>query len=272
MPNETFLCIPAYNEEATLENLLKQLVALRKTRLFDRIIVGNDGSTDNNTLAIARRYADEVLDLPHRGKAHVFFDLAKTCYERNAEKMILLDADLKSVSEKQLRDLVAPLGKQKFSHYIVAMSVGQRKGDTTNWTGERAFLVKSFRTLLSSRKKQNLLLGVGGYGLEIFLNVYYTGRRRLDDPRCRPCFEVSNAVFEAGPITSSTRPGRTAEDALRLHAETDRMTTLFREREALAEACKRDRYNKVIAEMEKRSRQKLARMRANAKKRGKRRT
>jgi glycosyltransferase involved in cell wall biosynthesis len=64
MPTVTVV-IPAFNEEKTITDTIR---ALKQQPEVDKILVVNDGSTDN-TSALARKEQVEVLDLlPNRGK------------------------------------------------------------------------------------------------------------------------------------------------------------------------------------------------------------
>ncbi|MBK5232091.1 MAG: glycosyltransferase [Thermoleophilia bacterium] len=65
------LIIAAYNEEAVIEAKVKNALELEYPRELLEIIVASDGSTDT-TVAIAKEAgADQVLDLPRRGKVAV---------------------------------------------------------------------------------------------------------------------------------------------------------------------------------------------------------
>ncbi|MGK2956235.1 MAG: glycosyltransferase [Solirubrobacterales bacterium] len=65
------LIIAAYNEEAVIESKVKNALELKYPRELLEIIVASDGSTDT-TVAIAKEAgADQVLELPRRGKVAV---------------------------------------------------------------------------------------------------------------------------------------------------------------------------------------------------------
>jgi len=90
------LVIPVYNEAHVLEGSVHRLAAAMAGADFRwRIVVVNNGSTDE-TLAIARRLAEQLeyveclhLDLKGRGRA-----LRKTWSETHAEFSLYMDVDL----------------------------------------------------------------------------------------------------------------------------------------------------------------------------------
>ncbi len=95
-PDVTIM-IPAYNEEAHLEETIRAAdQAASRYRGSTEILVGNDGSTDG-TLEVARRATSRlqhaqgaVVDLPHGGKANVLNSLLRLA---RGELVIRIDAD-----------------------------------------------------------------------------------------------------------------------------------------------------------------------------------
>jgi len=102
--NERDICvvIPAFNEEKSIGSTVK---ALLKLPLFKRILVVDDGSSDNTAKAASEAGA-EVITLPaNKGKAYAM----KKGYEAVKEGIIVfLDADLGDSAEQALR-LVEPV-------------------------------------------------------------------------------------------------------------------------------------------------------------------
>lgn len=105
--------VPAYNEEATLKNVLKTLKRVKK---INQIIVISDGSTDKTT-EVATECNVEVIDLLYnRGKGGAI----KVGLEfTDAEVLVLLDADLIGLTPKHVLQLIDPVLQGE-----VAMSIG----------------------------------------------------------------------------------------------------------------------------------------------------
>ncbi len=222
-----YVVIPAYNEEAGLEKVLQDLDSIRKrnTGMIKKIIVVNDGSTDN-TGKIAEKYADQVIHLnENKGKARAFWEGLKQCQREKAKIMVTLDADLKRVSEEQLKKLAGPLGKRKKSFAPIQMVVGNRRKELLHGlSGDRAFLLEAFDTFMHGHDLRDVLPREGkkrvGAGLELFLNSFFSGREW-----------VAQTNFEVGPATTEkSRPGRTKRDRRRFNAELGRMTKFFQTR------------------------------------------
>lgn len=82
------IIIPAYNEA---DRLYETLNSLREEKWVNRIVVVNDGSTDE-TAEIAGKKADLVHSLPdNKGKSAAVFTGLKII---EGEWVVLLDADL----------------------------------------------------------------------------------------------------------------------------------------------------------------------------------
>lgn len=111
LPSITFL-IPAYNEEDKIERCLKGIFSLNYPKKKLKVIVIDDGSTDN-TAKIARRYKGvKVLRQRHRGKAIALNHGLKYV---NTELVASMDADsfpdpdylLKLVGHFEKKDVAA---------------------------------------------------------------------------------------------------------------------------------------------------------------------
>lgn len=94
--------IPAYNEEKTIEGVLKAVVA---SGVSDDIIVVNDGSTDR-TADIARKYATVVELEKNVGKGGA---VKKGLEVARGDILLMLDADLIGLKEEHIRDLLGPV-------------------------------------------------------------------------------------------------------------------------------------------------------------------
>jgi len=97
--------IPVYNEERTIEDVLKVLV---ESKMLDEIVVVNDGSTDN-TQKIIEKFKVKIINLRENvGKGRAI----KIAVEKVESNIILLcDADLKGFKEEHIKTLLTPIDK-----------------------------------------------------------------------------------------------------------------------------------------------------------------
>jgi glycosyltransferase involved in cell wall biosynthesis len=97
--------VPAYNEA---ERIASVLDVICETNLINEIIVINDGSSDN-TSEVVRRYEDRLtfIDLPeNKGKAYA---LKCGLGAATGQVILLLDADLQGLQEKNIAQLLDPV-------------------------------------------------------------------------------------------------------------------------------------------------------------------
>jgi glycosyltransferase involved in cell wall biosynthesis len=103
--------IPAYNEEASIAEVIKSIP--RKIEGIDKVevMVLSDGSTDK-TMKVARKAgADHVLENPHNmGLAKTFSNLMQYAYEAGADYVVNTDAD-NQYDQSEIPKLVKPLTK-----------------------------------------------------------------------------------------------------------------------------------------------------------------
>ena len=130
------LVIPAYNEEETLQDVIR---IAKKSNLFSEIVVVSDGSTDH-TVQKALECGVQVIALPeNQGKGSAM----KIGIEHTGAELIgFLDADLINLSVSHLKQLVKPVLEKKadmscgifksgrevtdFGHKIAPWLTGQR--------------------------------------------------------------------------------------------------------------------------------------------------
>jgi len=105
MPIALSVVIPAYNESAAINAGALEIVrAWLDARPFQtELIVADDGSSDD-TISLARRTADTVLDLRHGGKAAALSAGARAAH---GEILLLTDMDLATPIEDGARLLEA---------------------------------------------------------------------------------------------------------------------------------------------------------------------
>lgn len=104
------ICIPAYNEEGSLDRLLKLLLKQKKKGFLVReIIVASDGSTDS-TAKIALKYKKYgvrvIIGKVNRGQTHRQNEILSKV---NSDILVLMNADIKLTHRNAILDLVTPI-------------------------------------------------------------------------------------------------------------------------------------------------------------------
>lgn len=103
MNNRVSAIVPAYNEERTIANVVRVLVA---SPTIDEVIVVSDGSSDA-TAQIAQAEGATVYQLPRKsGKGQA---LLHGVAHTDADVLVFFDADLKGLTEDHIERLVLPV-------------------------------------------------------------------------------------------------------------------------------------------------------------------
>jgi len=256
--------IPAYNEAKSIAKLLGDLSHLRRQGVIGHIVVVNDGSVDKTREIALKRGADAVINLKQNsGKAMAFFE-GLSYYVNSIPKsqiqnarMVLLDADLKGINAKQINELVAPLGngvfsKKKFALEVpkIGMTIGTVKSDIDqNLSGQRGFRIAELRPLIERPQLTRRLLGSTehrrGYGLETFLNYYFTRQPKVENISELGSKKQSNRFSYRAAIVPTKipaglgtiyqeRPGRNTLDHKRFIEELWSADIVFADRAKLA--------------------------------------
>ena len=103
------ITIPAYNEEETIAEVIREIP--RDIALVDtvEIIVIDDGSTDNTVSAAKRAGADKIISFKqNRGLAPAFRKGLETALERGTDIIVNIDAD-GQYNGKEIPKLIAPI-------------------------------------------------------------------------------------------------------------------------------------------------------------------
>lgn len=144
----------AYQEEEGIAQTISTLQRAQRAGVIDRILVVDDGSTDDTT-RIAREKGIEVLSLrENRGKAYGFCAGAFYFSRKNPPQMIaVLDADLEPFTPAQLNKLFEPLErnpKQKMAIGSVRIGGAPIKPE---YSGERAIRFAGLAPLFKGNMK-----------------------------------------------------------------------------------------------------------------------
>jgi len=153
--------IPAYNEEATIGNVIG---ILNNIPTISEVIVVSDGSTDN-TPAIAKNMRAKVIEYSeNRGKGAAIKAAIEVC---EGDVILFLDADLIGLKEEHVYKLLMPVIYDKADMTVGVFTNGRFSTNFSHkvspkLSGQRA--VKKF--VLDTMKDADL----AGYGIEVLLN------------------------------------------------------------------------------------------------------
>jgi glycosyltransferase involved in cell wall biosynthesis len=162
--------VPAFNEQETIGNVVKTLVASGR---FRDVIVVSDGSSDKTAEVARQNGASYVHELPlnHGKGAAMLAGVART----NAEILFFCDADLIGLTKKHIDALLLPVLDGR-----LAMTVGLRERREI-WQK-----IASFMPLISGQRAMERRVFedipdryVQGYMVESSLN-YYCACHKLD--------------------------------------------------------------------------------------------
>lgn len=134
--------IPAYDEEETIGNVIKEIKELKPEDFGDRIddikvVVVNDGSKDNTVKVAKEAGADVVVSFrKNRGLARAFRQGVETALKMGADIIVNIDAD-GQYNPKEIPKLVKPIlhGKadvvlgSRFKGWIEDMPIQKRIGN-----------------------------------------------------------------------------------------------------------------------------------------------
>lgn len=106
------ICIPAYNEQHNMDNILRQiLLQKQKGFIIEKIIVASDGSTDN-TVKIAREYENRGVKViegkDNRGQNYRQNEMIS---KTSSDILVLLNADILLKDDLAISRLIAPIKK-----------------------------------------------------------------------------------------------------------------------------------------------------------------
>ena len=181
--------IPAYNEAATIADVIKPLVA---SNVFRDVIVVSDGSTDGTAAAAREAGASLVKELkPNRGKGGAMragAELAATPF------IMFCDADLLGLQPRHPKLLIAPI-----LACVCDMCVGIRdRGPFLTWvsrhlppiTGERVLSRESFLDIPPEL--------IQGFRVEIAINAYFRNHKLKVCSRVMPGVGIRRKMQKVG--------------------------------------------------------------------------
>ncbi|MBI5218530.1 MAG: glycosyltransferase family 2 protein [Bacteroidia bacterium] len=163
--------ICAYNENTTIENVIYSVV---NSKIFNEIIVVNDGSTDNTGNVIKVLKSLNIIDIHltvNQGKGNA---MALGVEKASSEVIVFCDADLSGLKKNHFLQLTKPIIENEAD-----MVLGQATETLINYkinpfksfTGERALLKKDILPILDDIK-------ISKFGVETLINLYYQSQEK----------------------------------------------------------------------------------------------
>ncbi len=83
--------IPTYNEEKVIEDGIKQFLPLKKK--YDLEIIVSDGKSTDNTVKIAKKYADKVIVWKKKQRQNIPQGRNAGCFKAKGDILFVTDAD-----------------------------------------------------------------------------------------------------------------------------------------------------------------------------------
>ncbi len=163
LKNKTIsVIVPAYNEEKTIESVVK---ALLLSKYFKEIICINDGSKDK-TLDILKGFKNKIIlvDLKeNKGKGYAMVEGIK---KTNSELIMFLDADFTNLSNIHIETLLKPILEENYRivmGYLLNPYNENTKNLASELTGQRVYYRED---LLPYLEKMSTVR----FGIEVLLN------------------------------------------------------------------------------------------------------
>ena len=162
--------IPAYNEEATLGEVLQ---AVTTSSFLSEIIVVNDGSTDATSAVAHALPMVKVIDFPTNcGKGQA---LMAGVQASTAKVLLFLDADLTGLTSAHVEALLTPVMLHGQSMTLGIIDRGDAVTQFTLWTQKNNMpwpMLTGQRALLRGWYEKIPPAQITEYGVEVVLNEY----------------------------------------------------------------------------------------------------
>ena len=145
-----FIIIPAYNEEANISRVLKELHNLALPVPY-RIIIIDDGSSDA-TKSIAQKYQAFVISLPkNRGGGYAIYVGYQFAIASNVKYVITMDADGQHQA-KDMKNILNPV-VDKISDVVIG---SRKKGKTSDKQLWRNIGISFFNVIITLLVRQKI--------------------------------------------------------------------------------------------------------------------
>jgi glycosyltransferase involved in cell wall biosynthesis len=169
MKEKTSIVIPVFNEEDTIQNVVKSCCELNKE---SEIIVVDDGSEDNTHQHLAdmkQELSFIHLSLPeNKGKSNA---MVKGVEKASREIILFFDADVTGIRAEHFDKLLDPLAREEPEADMVLglpseTLIDHKLSPFNSLTGERALFRKDLLPILDDIRDIR-------FGVETYLNLYY---------------------------------------------------------------------------------------------------
>lgn len=155
--------IPAYNEEKTVAEVIKVLVA---SPLVDQVVVVSDGSRDN-TAGVAAKMGALVVNLPeNRGKGGAMLAGIK---QTDADYILFLDADLIGLKPSHIESMLEPVLSLRSE---ATLGVFKKGRVTTDLAQKFAPFLSGQRVIKTSLLRQVEDMDFSRFGVELALTRF----------------------------------------------------------------------------------------------------
>jgi len=220
------IIIPAYNEEKTIETVIKEIPEKFLSIDKKEVIVIDDGSTDN-TAEIAQKCGAKVYSFKHnQGLAKAISSGFSKCIENNSDIMIILDADNQYDSkeiplilepiinkkadivlgDRQIKKLDHMSSQKKIGNQIASkvLSIIIRTKITDGQTGFRAFNREAMKRihLFSNYTYTQEAIVQGKFKNLKIIEVPISFRKRHDESRL--ISNIGSYAFRSASLLAST--------------------------------------------------------------------
>jgi glycosyltransferase involved in cell wall biosynthesis len=155
--------VPAYNEEKTIADVVKVLVA---SPHLEQVIVVSDGSRDN-TAVVAAKAGALVVNLPqNRGKGGAMLAGVK---QTDDDYILFLDADLIGLKQSHIESMLAPVLQGRAE---VTLGVFKKGRVTTDLAQKFAPYLSGQRVIKASLLRQVQDMDFARFGVEMALTRF----------------------------------------------------------------------------------------------------
>jgi len=163
--NRVSAIVCAYNESATLDQVIQELLAIP---LISQIIVINDGSTDNSA-SILNKYEQRVTVITNDVNSGKGVSVARGLRVATEDTILLLDADILNYTAKDLNLLTEPVLTSPYDFTIKIPDTGLFMKISVS--GIRCYRKADLLPLIPALEKSTR------YGLEFLLNKEFKNKR-----------------------------------------------------------------------------------------------
>lgn len=207
MKNLKLVCIPAFNEERTIGDVIKKC-----HRYVDKVIVCDDGSTDDTAKIAQKNGAQVIIHKKNIGKGGAMRSLFQIALKTDADVIVTMDGDGQLLPE-EIPKLITPILENKADVVIGyrfenarEMPSYRKMGNKildkmTNLASDLAFRDTQSGFRAYSRKAVELIdFTTNGFGAdaEILVNLSTKGLRISE--------EKITVIYNTGGRTSSINP------------------------------------------------------------------